>query len=533
MGAGRIYIAAYMPAIDLTGTPVGFSELYFYKDGTREPEPVFQSPSLDDPHPQPIEADANGHFPPVFADRSKVFCAVVTSPTGDVINHFKQRDHIHPGPLYPGDLYGAAPALPFKGTVPANDLVAFLGDSITGSGIENYLESIRDSARGMGFWVPTLTRQAFRTHQNLNFGVAGDPTASIAARVDYVLQSGAGTCVVLAGTNDIGMSLDAAKDNLATIFKRLTDANILTIAVPILPRSIDAEIGRKWRHALNHWLHQQAGVFPNFRVIDADPAFGDPLAPDGRPAPYCTYDGVHPMSLGSYYISRPVAQYLSTLRPARPLQTDCIHDVFEAGLNETGCLNQNPLMIGNGGQVFEGFAQGSEVANKWHIARSEGGGDVSKLEMSASKIIYPRTGLPAQRLAWKGDVIGGWQTHLGLTDYDIAYQHHLQPGDEIEFIVDLDAHGPLDGVACIAAILTAHDDGHDRSVMAGSSSVGDMLKGVGYSGVLRTPALALGPNFRAGSTVRCDIWVYFHNAPGHGLDACIDIISASVRKVVA
>lgn len=493
---------------------------------------VFKSPALEDPHPHPVVADKDGHFPAIFADKANVYTTVLTSPSGEAINHFEHRNHIHPGPLFPGDKDGSSHSLPFKGTVPANDLVAFLGDSITASGIENYNDSIRDSARGMGFWIPTLTRQAFRSHQNLNFGVAGDASTSIATRVDYVLQSGAATCVVLAGTNDVCMSMETAKSNLSTIFQRLTDANILTIAVPILPRALDLDIGRKWRHAFNHWLHQQAGKYPNFRVISFDPAFGDPFAPDGCPSPYCTYDGIHPMSLGSYYMSRPVADYLSTLRPSRPLQTDCIHDHYEADLNETGCLNQNPLMLGEGGSVYEGFTDNSTVADKWHVAQSEGGGDLSKLALTASKIISDRTKLPAQRLHWKGDVFGGWQSHLGLTDFGLTYQNHLNPGDEIEFVVDIDAHGPLDGVASIAIILSAHDNEVWRSTVAGSSSVGDLLRIGGYSGVFRTPALALSADFKPGSTVRCDIWVYFYNTHCTDVEGSIDVISASVRKIV-
>ena len=69
-----------------------------------------------------------------------------------------------------------------------------------------------------------------------NFGVGGDTTAMVLARIQSVLNSDAGIVVLLAGTNDRS-STDAATSiaNLEQIVKQLTDAGLWVILIAELP----------------------------------------------------------------------------------------------------------------------------------------------------------------------------------------------------------------------------------------------------------------------------------------------------------
>jgi len=438
---------------------------------------------------------------------------------------------------YMSDTFESQPAImplghsPSAGRdVPFNNLVAFLGDSITASGINNDASNIRDTARGLNFWVPALTRQAFQTHQGLNFGVSGDTTAGALARIQDVIDSGAGTCVVLIGTNDVGTSLSSVKANLSGIYQALTDAGILTIAMPVLPRNAVSTSDYGWLNSINQWIRKQEAHFPCLRVIDATQYFGDLNSLTYSPKPGFTYDGLHPMAIGARYAAQPIADYLLTLRRPQSRQLQSITDHYWPTTNEGGYLNQNPAMSGTGGTVGAGIS--GVLADGWAISRSEGGGDMSALNVTASKIIHPGTGSVAQRISYSGNVTGGWQTVITLYDFGLTYQEHLRAGDTIEFIVELDIPGALPAVSGVVPFIQIQQAGNWKSSYAGSTSTSDDWTNDGFRGVLKTPPLTLTHALAAGENARCDIWIYFKNVAHTGVSGTIDVLSAAVRKVV-
>lgn len=414
--------------------------------------------------------------------------------------------------------------------LPFNNLVAFLGDSITSSGINNDASNLRDTARGMGFWIPTLTRQAFQTRQDLNFGVSGDNTAGALARIQSVIDCGAGTCVVLIGTNDIGGSISATKANLSAIYSALTDAGILTIAMTILPRTAVGTSAYGWLNTINQWIRKQENNFPCLRVVDASQPFGDPYSLTMSPLPGFTYDGLHPMGIGARYAAQPVADLLLTLRKPQSRQLQTITDHYWPTTNEGGYLNQNPALSGTGGSVSGGVT--GQLADHWSITTSQGGGDLSALSIAASKITHPATGMAAQRITYSGNVTGGWQTVIVMNDYGLQYQEHLKAGDKVEFIVELDIPAGLPAVSGVVPFFAIDQASTLKSAYGGSVSVSDDWTNSGFRGVIKTPALTLTHALAPGENARCDIWIYFKNVPHTGVSGTIDILSAAVRKIV-
>lgn len=414
--------------------------------------------------------------------------------------------------------------------LPFNNLVAFLGDSITASGIDNDATNVRDTARGMGFWIPTLTRQAFQTRQSLNFGISGDTTAGALARVQDVIDSGAGTCVVLIGTNDIGTDPSVVQANLRGIYQALTDAGILTIAMTLLPRTASGTAAYGWLNTINSWIRQQEAFFPCLRVIDASQYFGDPYSLTMSPLPGFTYDGLHPMAIGARYASQPVADYLLTLRRPQSRQLQSVTDHYWPITNEGGYLNQNPSMAGTSGVVGTGIS--GVVADNWSINLSAGGGDLSALGVSASKIVHPDTNMEAQRISYTGSVTGGWQTIIGLSDFGLTYQDNLTAGDQVQFTVELDVPSALPAVSGVVPFFGIQQGGEWLHAYGGSTFVSDDWTNHGFRGVIKTPPLTLTHPLASGQNARCDVWIYFKNTLHTGVSGTVDILSAAVRKVV-
>lgn len=543
MAAGRIVIPSHMPALDLNGNPVSGAKLTFYQNETTTLATVYANADLTVALPNPVIANSAGVFPTIFADDAFAFSVAITDADGAPIGDLRNLDNIRPSKFYGIDAVAlvaaeadraeaaADRAETFKRpAAPVNNLVAFLGDSITSSGILNDADNIRDTARGMSFWLPTLTRQAFQTDQSLNFGVSGDTTAGALARVQDVIDSGAGTCVVLIGTNDLGGDVAATKANLAGIYKALTDANILTIAMPVLPRTAPGTANYGWLNTINQWIRQQEKNFPNLRVIDAAPVFGDPYSLENSPRTGFTYDGLHPMAIGARYMTKPVADYLLTLRQPLERRVFTVTDHYWPTTNEGGYINQNPMMSGTTGTVGAGIT--GQLADGWTINLSAGGGDLSGLAVAVSKVANAATGLAAQKITYSGNVTGGFQTIIGLSDYGLTYQEHLKAGDKVVFEVDLDIPGGLPAVSGIVPFLAIQQNGVWKYSYGGHTVVSDDWTVDGFRGVIRTPPLTLTHPLASGENARCDIWIYFKNVENSGVAGSFEIISAAVRKVV-
>ncbi len=414
---------------------------------------------------------------------------------------------------------------------PMNNLVALLGDSITAAGIDNDANNLRNSNRGMTHWLPLLTRQAFRSPQSLNFGVSGQTSGQIAARVGDVIESGAGSCVVLAGTNDLGVNSAAVtKANLAIIYQALAEANILIIALPILPRTVSGTANYGFINTVNQWIREQGKNYPNFRFIDPW-QFSDPYSLTMTPPTGYTYDGLHPMAVGMRYIAENVADYLNTLIPAPARQVTTITDHFWAGANPGGFMNANPMMSGTGGTAGAGVT--GQVANDWTIAVTAGGGSVGSLTVAASKGEGTTAGMVAQDIVIGGTATGGYQTVVAIDDFGLQYDAQMKAGDKIEFIVDLEVVGGTIGISGIAAFFAAQQNGTWKYAWDGSAAVSDDYTVDAFKGVMRTPALTLthDVNVGGGEASRCGIWIYLKNT-GTTRSAHVRIISAAVRKVV-
>lgn len=99
--AGRL-IGPWNRALDNAGAPMAGALANTYQTDTLVPLATYQDPGLTVPHTNPVEADAFGWFPEMFADRETVFRIVVTDAAG-AVEIYDQSDI---EPLGAGDAAG-------------------------------------------------------------------------------------------------------------------------------------------------------------------------------------------------------------------------------------------------------------------------------------------------------------------------------------------------------------------------------------------------------------------------------------------
>ncbi|MCU1477157.1 MAG: hypothetical protein JWQ64_1850 [Subtercola sp.] len=169
--------------------------------------------------------------------------------------------------------------------MPENSTLVFLGDSLTFG----------------GSW-----QEWFGDYEVQNYGVEGDTTDDVKARLDDVVELNPGTIVLLIGTNDLGKgrSVEHIVQNIETILvtlrNELPDAEILLQSV--MPRG--QEFADEIRDINRHIWQFASSVRTHY--LDLWPALA---LEDGELNPQYTPDQVHLNALG-------YEAWLSELEPA-------------------------------------------------------------------------------------------------------------------------------------------------------------------------------------------------------------------------
>jgi lysophospholipase L1-like esterase len=409
---------------------------------------------------------------------------------------------------------------------PKNTSIAFLGDSIMRDGLNNTADETRNANRGFTFWVPFLTSQRYSSPQALNFGISGQTSTQIAARVSDVVASGAGVCVVCAGTNDItgGLTTAQTQSNLAAIYDALAAAQILVIALPILPRTLLTEPQYSFPQKINDWIQQQGAVRPGFRYIYPF-TFSDPYSLSFSPRPDWTYDGLHPKAIGAFAIATPIAEYLNTLIPYSAPEIRSVTDYWNPS-NLRGPVNPNPMVAGVLGTLGAGIT--GAVADAYRVQAFANGGNISSLAVTCSKSIALRTEIENQRIVVGGTATGGFDTCV-IFDL-LSSVPNVVAGDTIELMADIEIPGATIGVSGVEAYLAAEMNGVFKWVKDGYPIVADdfLFKPL-PEGRFRTPPLLLsgtiGPRFAG-------IKISFRNTASAARSIDLRINNFAVRKVV-
>ncbi len=416
----------------------------------------------------------------------------------------------------------AVPAPPEEPALP--NVIALLGDSLTSDGINNTADEKRNANRGMTHWVPFLTSQRFTSPQSMNFGVSGENSAQIAQRAWQVVSSGAGVCIVMAGTNDIGgFTAAQTKANLTSIYQQLSAAGILIIALPILPRTLTPEAQYSFPQQINEWMRDQAAVYDRFVFIQPY-EFWDQYSPTYSPRADYTYDGLHPKAIGAFTLARPIAEYLNSIRPYPGIAVHSICDFFNSS-NPRGVLNANPLLGGAGGTKGAGVT--GDVADSHRLQAFANGGSIGSLTVTASKGASMRTGGVNQRIQVGGTATGGFDTSV-ILDLPSGIPN-IAAGDTIEMLADIEIAGATIGISGIEAYIAVQQSGTFKWARDGYPIVSDdyVWRDVPEAR-FRTPPLTLSGTIGASFV---GIKIYLKNT-GTTRSCDVRINNIAVRKIV-
>jgi lysophospholipase L1-like esterase len=143
----------------------------------------------------------------------------------------------------------------------------------------------------------------------LNFGVSGDTTAQMRARLDDLLGSGPTpqVVVILGGTNDMarGMPVEDALRNLQSMAERVRGSGRRPVLVcPPPSGSFRLDRAEALRRGLRDYARAEGILF-----VDPWPAMEDP-GRRGWPRPELALDALHPNEQGQYVIAEQIARAL-------------------------------------------------------------------------------------------------------------------------------------------------------------------------------------------------------------------------------
>lgn len=87
MAAGRIVLSQYFPARDRSGRLVSGALLYVYTNGTTTKASIYYDEVMATPRANPVEANASGQFPVVWASDAATYTLSITGPDGESIGN--------------------------------------------------------------------------------------------------------------------------------------------------------------------------------------------------------------------------------------------------------------------------------------------------------------------------------------------------------------------------------------------------------------------------------------------------------------
>ena len=82
MASGRLLLPQWMPALDSDGAPIPNAKVYFYENGTTTLASVFADEALTVLLTNPVEANASGRFPAIWASDAVTYSASVDASYG-------------------------------------------------------------------------------------------------------------------------------------------------------------------------------------------------------------------------------------------------------------------------------------------------------------------------------------------------------------------------------------------------------------------------------------------------------------------
>lgn len=389
-------------------------------------------------------------------------------------------------------------------------MLAAFGDSMTARDSSVAANGINFNNHGFENWLRVRSRQRIDFKSANNFGVSGNTTAQMVARLPNVAASGAPLIRFLGGTNDAnsGVEVSVTFANYQKIFDTLrelpTTKLILVYAVP--PRSTwqDTSLavpGAAKILQYNAWLADYCARNSKMLFVPGTYTAWDDGA--GNPKPGYTEDGVHQTSQGAFHLSVPVLDTLDSkaLLPfAGWLDARDPLVLFDGSAAPEGNKFTNPGLTGTGGTRGTGVT--GTVADGWSVSTSIASG---------------QTGTVAASIEGTGTVrkqVIDFASRAGVSESIVMSQTILAStgkyavGEKVRMAVAYEASGLVN----VAGINLRHSDDpgtggtggyvnfDTRDMSAFNTGVDGALPN--HTGVLLTEPRVIGPQNTGGTNIR-------------------------------
>jgi len=400
--------------------------------------------------------------------------------------------------------------------------VAIDGDSR----VDQCTDSNRTNTVGWLYWLQLLTGARFDFKASDNFGVGGETSAQVLARVASTAASTAGIVIALMSTNDRSTAQTAAASiaNLAAYQAAILAAGKRLIWIAETPRAdtavttfalAGAQIA--YQIEVREWLLAQRSV-PGVAVADPWPAMADPASLAVYAKTGYLKDGIHESTLGAYAIAQAVALVINTWLPPTARLPVSNSDVYSTSNNPKGCLTPNPMTLGAGGSISGAGGSGS-VATGWTATVTSGVTAVmSKVTVGGSE--------------WQQAVISGTPSgNTALTFSATIPSADLAPGDVLDAVAEIQVDSGHSGLRGVPIRVQITDSGSGALGMAGVVTVvvGDINLDAppgAWGGIAPVPPVTVG----VGTISAATLDVLVTGLSGSPISATIRWRAAAVRK---
>lgn len=376
-------------------------------------------------------------------------------------------------------------------------VAAFVGDSITYAAIgANTATGTFNTARGPSYWVRFQSGQRISSPQAMNFGVNGDTTNALLARMPAVLASGATDYFLLIGANDIAqVPVATTQSNIRSIVTQMLATGARVHLSTILPRQLATAADRAQLLLLNTFIRSLQFQYERVTVADPSLAFVDPAATDMAPRTGQAYDGLHPTILGANAFTQTWVAQTIQLYPSQGTTPTVwtATDVYDATNNFNGSLTVNGIMAGTGGTngAGGGTITGS-IADSWTLAHSANGGTITSLTTTASKVTLA-DGRNAQRLVVSGTYSGAGSAAINQGT-SIVFRQDLgglnatnyPVGSQVVLTADIAVAAGNQNISGIECRISTTIGGTTYEIGDGSAYTSDLLPATAYSGTCMT-----------------------------------------------
>ena len=394
---------------------------------------------------------------------------------------------IQPGAAYYlANYLNSSTALP---RLPSNRSIAILGDSRTFQCTAETATEYSKMSQGYIGWLQYLTRQRIDFELDDNYGVSGENTAQMYARIPEMLRStDAGAIIFLGGTNDWSYGFTALGAtsgqppggtdtlvNLEAIYTAIRNGGRICIMMAEMPRGdstntssrLSASNLKRQNKVREYVLNlNEFGVYtvdPWQYLALANATNGDCIEADFK-------DGLHPNASGAYYTALALQPLIESLYSPVNILPQANSDVYDASLNPLGCLNSNPVMDGTGGTKNTGAS--GNLADNWSENATPGFTRTYSKVTSGGK-------------TWQQVVLGGTATATGISVRQVITPGLLTVGDRIQAVCELEMDVDVSNI--VAVSLQILDNGTISSGDMRPTDTTMRIPAVATSGILETP----------------------------------------------